>query len=166
MQLFFYGTLLDADLRRAILGAAAEQRLVLRPALLPGYRCFRSSHGDYPVLLRRSGGRVKGALATGVDRIGLLRIGHFEGEDYAPAQSLVIGADGRRSMAWIYRASVPEPVERQTWNLRAWQLRSKTRLLPQVKRWAGGFGADSLEDSDLRWHVRRRLRDLADLSED
>ena len=162
MQLFFYGTLLDADLRRAVLGAGAE-RIELRPAVLPGFRCTRSSYGDFPVLLRRSGGRVKGALAEGFDRTDLLRIGNFEGEDYAPARALVIGEDGRRRRAWIYLANLPGPVERRPWSLRGWQLRSKSRLMARVRLWAGEFGADSLQAGDMRWHVRRRLRDLAEL---
>ena len=164
MQLFFYGTLLDADIRRAILGAEAEG-IALRPAVLPGFHRYRSSHGDYPVLLRRSGGRVRGLLAEGLGRPGLLRIGNFEGEDYAPARALVIGADGRRRRAWIYLASVPGPLERRSWSLRAWQLRSKPRLMRQLHGWMGEFGADSLEAGDLRWHVRRRLRTLSEIAD-
>ncbi len=66
MQFFFYGTLMDPDVCRAVIGTRAES-LEVRPALLTGYRRVRASCGNYPVLLRRRGGLVPGLLVEGLD---------------------------------------------------------------------------------------------------
>ena len=161
MELFFYGTLLDPDVRRLVLGAEA-QFITLRPAVLMGYRRYRSCGGDYPVVRRCSGGRVAGALAGSLGREALMRIGHFEGQDYVPVRLQVSASDGRPTWAWVYMAQLTGIAAGRTWTLRGWQTRSKTALLPKLKRWSKEFGAETLQSADIPWHVRRRIRELAE----
>ena len=159
-QLFFYGTLLDPDVRGAVLGARAGA-LNMEPAALLGFCRVRARRGGYPVLVRRGGRRVHGQLAGGLDSRALFAIANFEGSDYEPRRVVVIDAAGRRRPAWVFLAQHTRLRTRQPWSLARWQLRHKPRLLPQIRRWMTEYGADTLQSYDIRWHVRRRLVAMA-----
>ncbi len=156
MLFFFYGTLMDSEVCRIVLGARAEAMRAV-PAVLPGYRRVRAKSAGFPVLVRRSGGRVRGQLITGLDRTALSPIAHFEGPDYAPRRVLIIEAAGGRRVAWVFQSEGRGRASAEAWDLRRWQQRHKARLLPQLRRWMAEPGAGALESSDVRWHIRRRI---------
>ena len=81
MDLFFYGTLLDVDVRRLVLGVSAE-RLRLEPARLHGYRRMAKDRSTAPLLVPGPGMWVEGLLARGLDRPQMARLCHFEGRNY------------------------------------------------------------------------------------
>jgi hypothetical protein len=159
MRFFFYGTLMDPDICRAVLGVRAD-RLRLRPAVLTGYRRVRASCGNFPVLVRRTGGFVPGLLVEGLDYDALLVMAHFEGTEYEPRRALAIERDGRRVTAWLFLPSDRRFVTARRWELSRWRQSGKSLLLRQVQRWMLAYGADSLQSPDVRWHVRRRIRCL------
>jgi hypothetical protein len=172
MRLFFYGTMRDADVRRMVFGARAED-LIVRPALLFGFRTCRARGGDYPVLVRRTAARARGQLVEGLGYADLLRLFHFEGPDYLPSRQLAIDPSGRRSSAWVllsdsahqanaHRASA------KTWRLRQWQLYRKPRMMPRLRIWMREFDRFEGNSVEITWPVRRQLKawresgDLAD----
>lgn len=157
MRFFFYGTLLDPDVFRIVLGEdLASMRD--RPAVLPGYRRVRARAGNFPVLVRRSGGRVRGRLVSGLGARALGAIAHFEGPDYEPGRALVIGAGQRRLSAWVFLPRRAGVGSGHGWELARWQQRDKPRLLPQLRRWMAEPGATDLRSTEVLWHVRRRIR--------
>ena len=85
MRLFFYGTLLDRDVRNAVLGPS-HRRHQIAPADLPGYVRRRAGHGDYPVLIRRRGLSVRGEIFENPNPRQILMIAHFEGCKYWPVR--------------------------------------------------------------------------------
>ena len=172
MRLFFYGTMRDADVRRLVFGARAEA-LIVRPALLFGFRTCSARGGDYPVLVRRTAARARGQLVEGLGYADLLRLFHFEGPDYLPSRQLAIDPSGRRSSAWVllsdsahqanaHRASA------KTWRLRQWQLYRKPRMMPRLRIWMREFDRFEGNSVEITWPVRRQLKawresgDLAD----
>lgn len=164
LKFFFYGTLLDADVRHLVLGSNLTQ-LRTQSARLPQYRCARARAGGYPVLVRQAGRMVTGQSVAGLDRAAILALGHFEGEHYAPRRLPVIGPDGSR-----YRAVVFVPWRKQgdtgpDWNLKHWQRTVKPRLMPLMSLWAREFGAETLQSCDVPWHVRRQILALCKGSE-
>lgn len=156
MLFFFYGTLMDPEVCRIVLGGQAEAMRV-EPAVLPGYARVRARAADYPVLVRRSGGQVRGQLVTGLDKAALLPIAHFEGPDYEPRRALTVDGGSRRQVAWIFLGSGSCLVSAEPWDLRRWQQGGKARLLPHLRRWMAEPGATTLGSADVRWHVRRRI---------
>ena len=156
MFFFFYGTLMDPEVCRIVLGGQAEAMRAV-PAVLPGYTRVRARSADFPVLVRRSGGRVRGHLVMGLDRAALLPVAHFEGPDYEPRRALTVDGSSRRQVAWIFIGSGPRLASAESWDLRRWQHSGKARLLPQLRRWMAESGATTLESSDVRWHIRRRI---------
>ncbi|MCG8360311.1 MAG: gamma-glutamylcyclotransferase [Kiloniellales bacterium] len=156
MQFFFYGTLMDRDVRRAVFPHLAEE-LRIRPAVLPGYRRVKANCGNFPVLVRRPGSRVRGHLAQGLDARGVLLMAHFEGTEYLPRPTTVIDRLGARHRAWLFLPSHNRHVSRASWRLEHWRLLDKRRLMPSIERWFSQYGAGTLESQDVPWRVRRWL---------
>ncbi|WP_119166399.1 gamma-glutamylcyclotransferase family protein [Algihabitans albus] len=161
MRVFFYGTLLDPDVRRIVLPHLACD-LTLRPAELRGFRRVAACDGDYPVLSPHPSSRVRGYLADGLDLIGLARAAHFEGARYQPALRSVSESENRKTDAWLFLPVDPRRhASRKPWDLGLWQRRRKRHLLLVAKQWMAEFGAKDLASGDLSWQGRRTLRSLA-----
>lgn len=157
MRVFFYGTMMDPDVRRLVLGARAGQ-LVVGPALLPGYRRVQAARGDYPLLLRRAASRVRGQLAEGFGQPDLLRLLHFEGPDYLPSRERVIDPAGTPRWACVLLNRGGLRASQRAWDYRRWQLRRKARLLPRLCAWmreCDRFGGYSV---DIAWLARQSLK--------
>ncbi len=157
MRFFFYGTLRDPEVRRTVLGVRAA-RLSVRPAVLPGFRPYRARRGAFPILVRRSGARVHGELAEGLELDDLLRLFNFEGPDYRPQRLLAVDAEGRRLDAWVLLADSARRASATPWTLRRWQLHHKARLMPQVRLWVREFERLESGSVEIAWPVRRRLK--------
>ncbi len=162
MRFFFYGTLLDRDIREIVLPHLADS-LELVPGELRGFRRVRARDGPYPVLLPHPSGRVSGRIAEGMDVPGLARAAHFEGDLYRPAMQTVRDPDDRPLEAWVFVPENPRrQAGRQSWDLALWQRRHKRRLLLTAERWMAEFGARGFYGGDLSWHGRRTLLKLAE----
>ena len=156
MRLFFYGTMLDPDVRRIVLAHEADL-LTIRPAVLGGYRRVRATRDDYPVLVRRGAGRVEGELVEGLGPEGLVRVAHFEGPDYLPETRTVVDETGRRLTPWVMLPRAGRRATTDAWTLRSWQLRRKSRLLPRLRRWMAEYEMMGRHSVDISWPMRRRL---------
>ena len=160
MRVFFYGTLLDTDIRRAVLQDLCDS-LTMTPAELPSFRRVTARDSNYPVLVPCPSGRVKGYLADGLDLQGLARAAYFEGAKYHPVQRAVRDSSGQWKTAWLFLPVTPRHhANRTRWSLLRWQRQHKRRVLSMTKRWMAEFGARSLVGSDLSWQGRRTLRRL------
>jgi Gamma-glutamyl cyclotransferase, AIG2-like len=168
MRLFFYGTMRDAEVRRAVFGERAEQ-LSVAPAVLPGFRPYRARDGDFPVLVRRTGARVRGQLVDGLGHADLLRLLNFEGPHYRPACHVVIDPNGRRRQAWVLLPDSPRRASAKPWRLRQWQLHRKPRMMIRLRIWMLEFDRLEGHSANLAWPLRRRLeawRESGDLIAD
>lgn len=167
MRLFFYGTLRDPEVRRTVFGDRARD-LVVRPAVLPGFRPCRARAGDFPVLVRRTGARARGDIVEDPTHRDLLRLFNFEGPHYRPARHLAIDESGRRLAAWVLLPDDPRLASAAPWRLRRWQLYHKPRIMPQVRLWVREFDRLGSGSVEIAWTVRRQLAawrragDLAD----
>lgn len=160
MHFFFYGTLLDAEVRRAVMPHLADE-LLLQPARLQGYRRVRARRATYPVLVGHPGRTVEGLLAGGLDARALFRMAQFEGDRYLPRRLGVRAVDGSILRAWVFmplRASHAAP---EDWCIRRWRSRHKRRLMGDIARWMSEFGSDTGRAHDLNWPFRRTIHALA-----
>ena len=157
MRLFFYGTMLDPDVRRIVLGGASAS-VTIHSAVLTGFHRVRAGGGNFPMLVRRSLGRVHGELVEGLRRDDLLRIAHFEGPDYVPSRQRVRDAANRCVFAWVLLPPDKAKASRERWDLRRWQLRDKPRMLPQMEGWMRDYDRFGSHSVDIPWPLRRRLK--------
>ena len=132
MRYFFYGTLLDPDVRAHILGSWINRR-PLRRARLPGYRRVYIRDRHYPVVVPSAGNSVDGLLAEGLDRNAVRCLAEFESDEYLDAERTVLVDDGRAVRARVFVAS---PLARPTdtpWNVAVWQRRHKREFGRRVR---------------------------------
>ena len=114
-RIFLFGTLLDPDLRRIVLGADVEAT----SARLPGWRVERSAEGDWPILVRSDGDAAQGLLiepsSDGASRMDF----YEEGFDFRTDEAEV-GTGAGPVTARVYRA--PGGIGSGTaWSLADWQ---------------------------------------------
>ena len=120
MRYFFYGTLLDPDVRARILGTWIDRRALPR-ARLPGYRRVFIRHRHYPVVVPAAGETVEGLLAEGLDRHAVRRLAEFESDEYVDAERTVL-VDGRATLrARVFVAGrLAHPTD-TPWAVEVWQ---------------------------------------------
>lgn len=159
MDVFFYGTLMDAEVRRLALGREAAA-LRLEPARLPGYRRMAKLRSSAPVIVRRRGAAVDGLLARGLGPAALARLCHFEGRQYRLMPRRVRLSDGRAVTAMVYLGAGRIPVRRVAWRLAWWQRRHKRAFLRLMALWMAAYREAGYRGRTRpRWIVRWAARD-------
>jgi hypothetical protein len=129
-RLFFYGTLLDPDIQRRVIGRV----LALRPATLAGFRRVRAAGKWFPILVPGlAGDRVAGALAQGLTAREIARIVAYENDGYALKPVTVELAAGARARALVFLpgsggSNALKPTA-EPWDLAEWQRSVKPRVL-------------------------------------
>jgi hypothetical protein len=159
MEFFFYGTLLDADVRHLVMPHVAPH-LEERHATLPGFRREQANCGYFPVLAQRNPSRVEGSVFSGLDARALLLMAHFEGDEYLPRR-LPVFERGRRRAVWVFMPAHSGYATGRPWSLARWQRGHKRRLIRQTQQWMSEFGARSLASGDVGWLARRTLLRIA-----
>lgn len=159
MEFFFYGTLLDADVR-ALVMPHLEGSLSISAASLPGFRRVQANCGYFPVLARHANSRVEGAVVGGLDTRALLLMAHFEGDEYLPRRLPVMQGGVRRNL-WVFMPAHGGYATARDWSLARWQRGHKRRLIRQTHKWMSEFGARSLASGDVSWRARRTLLQIA-----
>jgi len=129
---FFYGTLMDDDVRRAVLGATAPASA--EPAVLGGWRRVSAVGTPYPTVVRDSGRQVEGVLVRGLDYVACRQLTAYEGRDYGLVDVEVTVGD--RSVAAMMFAA-PNPTVRSHaggWSFATWTRRHKRATLAAISR--------------------------------
>jgi len=157
VRFFFYGTLMDLDLLRMVLGrdlAAAA----LRPAILTGYRRGIIRGRSYPMLVPRAHGSVDGVLARDFDEADALRLTWYEHDHYDIRLCRPRLACGLRVAAWTFvpRCGGGMPPG-AAWSLPTWQRRHKAAFLARLTReiGAGGPAPRKMAQAKNAWRRRR-----------
>lgn len=130
-RFFFYGTLLDADLRRHVIGrdlAATE----LVAASVSGFRRVRVEGQGYPMLVAGAAtDRVDGVIASGLDAREIAALVAYEGVGYGLQPIATRLADGTSCEAQIFRpisGGGHKPSD-EAWDLARWQREHKAGVL-------------------------------------
>jgi gamma-glutamylcyclotransferase (GGCT)/AIG2-like uncharacterized protein YtfP len=132
LRFFFYGTLMDADVRAAVLENSGGDRPV-EPATLAGYRRVFLRRRHYPVVVAERSSSVAGFLSAELDLRAKARLDDFETEEYDCVECAVSRADGSQVPAWTYVASRLARPTNIDWDLAAWQRNHKRNLLWRVR---------------------------------
>jgi len=130
MRYFFYGTLMDPEVRAAVLGRAAAC-LLIRPAMLSGYRRVHAPGRSWPVLIRAAGGRVQGVAVEDVDARLARALLRYEGPAYRLAMCRARLASGAAVTAAVF-LPVVAPAGGRPWHHGAWLRRDKAVFLARL----------------------------------
>jgi len=128
MDFFFYGTLIDADVRDYVLGPRAA-RISIVPGSLEGYRCVRVAGASFPGLIPDRAARTYGVIARGLGRSDMRKLVRYEGNGYRLASASAKTAGGRTLNARVF---LPKPAIQLTdeeWSFAAWQEAEKWPFL-------------------------------------
>lgn len=95
--LFVYGTLMDPETCRGLLGRAPQ----CEPAELAGYERRKVRHASYPAIIATAGATVRGLALRGISKSELAALDDYEGDEYEriPVKTRVNGVDEK---AWAY----------------------------------------------------------------
>jgi gamma-glutamylcyclotransferase (GGCT)/AIG2-like uncharacterized protein YtfP len=135
LPFFFYGTLMDAGVRRAVLGGKAPKRL--ERCVLLGWRRFVALRATFPIVTQDGRGRVYGLLAHDISVAARALLDAYEGPDgYRAERWIVEREDGGRLRAMVY---VPDGsgavrASKEPWDLDEWQAAHKAAFLAKLKK--------------------------------
>ncbi len=153
LSFFFYGTLMDPDLRAAVLGGPCGS---LRPAVLAGYRRRIIAGHDYPAVTPARGADVSGLLAEGVSPAMAARASAYEGEQYDAFSLTVTAEDGTLRDAWIFLLVADVRLSARDWSLDAWRKRHKALALKSARADMTAIPAGALRRIETDWAARMR----------
>jgi len=135
VRFFFYGTLLDDDVRSLVLGSRAAD-MSLEPATLHGYcRCVMQRR-TYPVISPDVRNSVTRRVIRGLDARMAHRLAAFEGAEFEPLQCNVTIENGRILRTWVFVAGSDAVLSMTPWDLETWQRRHKAEFLRRLRRGA------------------------------
>lgn len=134
MNLFFFGTLMDPDVRELVCGRAFPPDSV-EPATAQGFRRVFVAGRHYPMLLAHASGWVDGTLVRGVDPESVHRLQVYEGWEYSLQPMQVHLASGTTVMAHVFICPPHIQPDKRDWRLDQWQRRFKRGFLPKARQY-------------------------------
>jgi len=159
---FFYGTLLDADIRRLVFGRDVPVEEAT-PATLPGYRRYSVRGEPYPAAVPEPGSTIEGIVLRGLNVLDAARLSNFEGDDYVATFRPIelandfsgdFSRDNEPPEVWVFIASERVSLTPNAWSVDAWRAHHKGRFLEIAHDWLGNRGADALAVQQELWRAR------------
>ena len=154
---FFYGTLIDPEIRELVLGRSIDESSV-RDASLAGHRRYPVQDEPYPAAIPEEGGMVAGVLVEGLSVADAAWLSRFEGSEYDARACIVSLADagqGADRRAWVFIAGPSVRLGTGEWSIEAWTAAHKPRFLELAKTWLDGAGGRVEADAyEAAWRKR------------
>lgn len=153
VDFFFYGTLLDPDVRAVVFGVGARPRSIV-PAAMIGVRRVPVIGHSYPMLVPDAGGRVDGSLLSAIDLNAAARTSFFEGDDYFPELTELRLEEGGAARAWVYMPKGNVKPAPGIWEFDAWRQRHLAAYLRDSHIWMRRCGGREQTKHREEWRVR------------
>ena len=125
---FFYGTLIDADVRAAVLGRAVADLEAIDDTL-PGWRRVFMAGKTYPVIVPSPAQEVTGVRMTIPGEQARRRLTYFEGPEYR-IERVTLASGGE---ADVYAGSKQARPGTRRWEFDIWKKRDKARFLARIR---------------------------------
>lgn len=130
---FFYGTLMDPEIVRAVIGRPLSG-LSPRVARLEGYKRVYVAAATYPALIADSDTSLEGIVVSRISPIEISRITRYEGADYQARLTTVQTLDGQSVEAQVFFPKAAIRTTNRPWVLDEWRRRDKKRFLAGMRR--------------------------------
>lgn len=147
---FFFGSLLNADVRHAVIGRAVPDD-DCAAVTLEGYRRVRVAHETYPALVPAPGETVDGIAVSDLSAEEALRIMWFEGDEYTPEAVLVRYPRGGFDEAFTFLAAPDLQLTDEDWDYEAWAERELEQYIPMTDEWMTGYGTTDFATQNAIW---------------
>lgn len=139
LPMFFFGTLMDGDVRDAVLGHPIPTD-ALEPAWLSGWKRVAIPGRTYPMLIPHPTGKVEGCLVQGLGEMDRRRLDHYEGPEYRLGRVMVrLPRSGQMAEAATYLCPAGMTPGREEWRLDSWRMRHKRAALPRIRAIMAGW---------------------------
>ncbi len=155
MRCFFFGSLMDRDVAKLVLGRVIEPRLQ-QPGILHGYERLLVAEESYPALAPRPGGKVTGVVAEGISDTDMDRMLFFESDEFVPAACDIELTSGEYVSAQTFLAREVLEYTDQPWNFDHWRRRDKDEYLVLVRDWMLEYGKREAHQLEAAWSSGRR----------
>jgi hypothetical protein len=157
IDFFFYGTLVDADVRRLVLGREVPDEAV-RHAELADFRRYTVEGQPFPAAVPHAGSTVDGVVLPGVGARDAAILSCFEGADYVaqPLPVSVLGDEGSARIAWVYVASDRIPLGEPRWSIAKWRTQHKPAFIEIATSWLDSIAAADIDVAEQAWRTRLR----------
>jgi len=132
MRFFFYGTLIDPDVRRAVLGRLAPASV--EPATLKGWRRFSAKGVTFPIARPDPKSEIEGVLARGLSAEAGRKLDAYEGDGYRRVTVEVVS--GGKTVAanfYVDDGSGTLTADPAAWSYETWVRRDKRAFLATLK---------------------------------
>ena len=133
MRFFFYGTLMDPDVRAIVLGREASLSAHVRDAVLFDWERRASSGVSYPVVIPRPGEHVNGLIVSGLDTMSRRALVAYEGPFYQLMRVNAYVSNGAREALLFAPAQgsplTPEPTG---WSYPNWVVTHKKTFIADL----------------------------------
>jgi len=138
MDYFFYGTLMDPDVRALVLSPAMRD-VAVEAAVLEGYRRVFMRGRVYPVVIPARSLRGEGVVARGLGPTDGVRLAKFESDEYDEVTRDVMLPTGECLPARVFVAGRRATPTARSWELGDWQRRHKQAFCRRTRRrgWEG-----------------------------
>jgi Gamma-glutamyl cyclotransferase, AIG2-like len=161
MRLFFFGSLMDADLLALVTGRAATD-FSTALAVLHGFERRRAIGESFPIIVPHPGGRVDGVLVQDLTDADLARVQFFEGSDYA-LHPFTVDCAGERVEVQVFLPTARLEAEEATWDFEAWVETERAMCFALAEELMSHYGGLSIAEIDVLWpemktRARRRFR--------
>lgn len=150
---FFYGTLLDPDVRRLVLGRELEPAS-LRAASLANHRVACARGKTYPILAAKRGVKARGLVASHLSDQEAARLFHYEDAGYKTVEIELDVFDGRAT-AWAFLPGPRMAALPADWCYEGWRRRHKAKVMPGIAAWMADFPGPRALPSFRRWRLGR-----------
>ncbi len=119
VSFFFYGTLIDEDIRRHVLGPDAAA-LPYSRGWLPGFTVRYVLRARYPALVRQSGARAHGIVVEGFSPAQAQTLDQYEGDGYRREMRLIRLRQGGQAAALVYLPKTSLRTGARPWHYESW----------------------------------------------
>jgi len=131
MDLFVYGTLMDADVLNRVVGRPVPPGRI-GAAFVDGYRRVYVKGSYFPILIAAEGATVEGRLITGLGAQAVTRLTRFEGRQFHLQRLTVRLAKGRTADAECFMPTAGVPATDDDWDPEIWRRRHKRAYLSRL----------------------------------
>jgi len=132
LRFFFYGSLMDADVRRLVMKKDAPE--AVEPASVKGWRRVNLAGVTYPGIIRDAKGSVEGVLVRGLGAAARKRLVAYEGPEYDLIEVEVVSESGALREAGMFVPNKACTPATGRWDFALWQRRHKRRFLAELQR--------------------------------
>jgi hypothetical protein len=130
---FFYGTLMDPEVVREVIGRPLSG-CSPKKASLAGFKRVNVADATYPALTPDPESHVAGVLVSKITALEASRISRYEGSDYTMQVFDVTLGDGSTEEARVFLPTQTLMLMDTLWDFDLWQKQDKKRFLKGVRR--------------------------------